>query len=152
MKMLLFLFVPLFFASGCGTGRNTEKYTSAEVQSRAVDSIDILYFKKPFTDSSRYTRYYRTVRVSDSTFYHLLENALSGPSVVMEKPKACLSEGKIIIPKGRDAFKVVYFSRSEQEACNYIYVIRNGLFYYHTLSREILTVLNDFERKAEDVE
>jgi hypothetical protein len=118
----------------------------------AVDSVDILYFIKPFTDSTRYARYFSAVKVGDSSFVNALEAALDGPSSVLEKPRPCLSEGKIIIPRGGDAFKVIYFSRSKEASCNYIYDIRDGVFYYHPLSGEIVKGLNNFETGAKKVQ
>jgi hypothetical protein len=81
-----------------------------------------------------------------------LEAALNGQSALLEKPRPCLSEGKIIIPKGGDAFKVIYFSRSKEASCNYIYDIRDGVFYYHPLSGELESSLNNFENGAKKVQ
>jgi hypothetical protein len=161
MRSYLICLVAAFFFISCGGSGNVPAPgvesssgmdTKAAVRSVALDSMDILFFTKPFTDSTRYTRYFSTVKVSDSSFFNALETALNGPSAVLEKPRPCLSEGKIILPKGGDAFKVIYFSRSKETSCNYIYDIRDGLFYYHPLSLEISAGLSDFETRAEKVQ
>ena len=160
MRGDLICLVAIFFFTSCGgpgngSGPGQEsnlKLETKAISSVAVDSVDILYFTKPFTDSTRYTRYFSAVKVGDSSFVNALEAALNGPSAVLEKPLPCLSEGKIIIPKGGDAFKVIYFSRSKEASCNYIYDIRDGVFYYHPLSGEIVSWLNNFETRAKKVQ
>ena len=161
MRSDILCLIVLFFVSSCGgsgngTGplqeSNSKMKKRAAERSVAVDSVDILYFTKPFTDSARYTRYFSAVKVGDSSFVYALEAALNGPSVVSEKTRPCLSEGKIIIPRGGDAFKEIYFSRSKEASCNYIYDIRDGVFYYHPLSGEIASGLNNFETGAKKVQ
>jgi hypothetical protein len=161
MRLDLLFLVAAFFLVSCGGAGNAprpEKETSNlldaknEAHPLSGDSIDILYFTKPFTDTLRYTRYFSAVKVSDSSFLEALDAALSGPSAVLDKPRPCLSEGKIILPKGGDAFKVIYFSRSQEPSCNYIYDIRDGLFYYHPLSLEISSGLNAFETRAKKLQ
>lgn len=159
MRADLICLVALFFFSSCGGSGNgprpeSDSKMGAKAAERSVDedSVDILYFTKPFTDSTRYTRYFSAVKVGDSSFVNALEAALNGPSAVLEKPRPCLSEGKIIIPRGGDAFKVIYFSRSKEASCNYIYDIRDGVFYYHPLSGEIASGLNNFETGAKKVQ
>jgi hypothetical protein len=118
----------------------------------ATDSIDLLYFTKPFTDSSRYTRYFSVAKVSDSTLERLLSITLDGPSSIMDKPRPCLSEGKIVIPKGGDAFKVLYFSRTGENQCRYIYEIKDGQFLYYQITEALEAGLNKFEKIAVKVE
>lgn len=118
----------------------------------AQDSIDILYFTKPFTDSTRYTRYFSVAKVKDSSLDTSLSKILNSPSALMDKPRSCLSEGKIIIPKGGDAYKVLYFSRSGEKQCRYIYEIKDGMFLYYQVPDEMVATLNKLEKVAVKVE
>jgi hypothetical protein len=118
----------------------------------ATDSIDVLFFKKPFTDSSRYTRYFIMAMAKDSSFEAALSSTLKGPSSIMDKPRTCLSEGKIIIPKGGDAYKTLYFSRSGEKQCRYIYEIKEGLFLYYQIPDDVVAVLNELEKHAVKVD
>lgn len=158
MKGYLIYLVAIIFLTSCGGSENGPgQEINSKLQTRAtssanLDSLDILYFTKPFTDSSRYTRFFSAVKVGDSSFLKTLEAALRGPSVVLEKPRPCFSEGKIIIPRGGDVFKVIYFSRAGEASCNYIYDIRDGVFYYYPLSGEMVSWLNDFEPRAKKVQ
>lgn len=58
-----------------------------------------------------------------------------------------MSEGKINIPLKGDAYQVIYFSR-EEKPCNYLYVIRDGQFYYYLLDETVLQKLNELEKGA----
>jgi hypothetical protein len=157
MRTILFFSFLAVLISSCG-GSDKDKLkqianvpvasADSKVAAFATDSIDILYFTKPFTDSSRYTRYFSVVKVSDSTLERLLSKTLAGPSSIMDKPRPCLSEGKIVIPKGGDAFKVLYFSRTGDKQCRYIYEIKDGQFLYYQITEELEAGLNKFEKIA----
>jgi hypothetical protein len=125
----------------------TERTWTASVLPGKVDSFDILYYKKPFSDSTRYTRYFRVIHTSDSTLVSELNKIFNGNFVKLMEVKKCLSEGKIILPIGGDAFRVVYFSRIDTD-CSYLYYIKDGEFYYYEMSSLLKEKLNAFEKVA----
>lgn len=160
MRTIIICTLLAVLISSCGgSGKNevneaatiTETVDSS-IAAFAKDSLDILFFTKPFTDSSRYTRYFSVVKVKDSSFESTLSNTLKGPSFIMEKQRPCLSEGKINIPKGGDAYKVLYFSRSGEKQCRYIYEIKDGVFLYYQIPDEMVAALNKLEKVAVKVE
>lgn len=113
-----------------------------------VDSIDILYFKKPFVDEERYQRFFSVAHTSDSLLIDALRSAMEkSVQQDLQSPKECRSEGKMIIPLGADAFKVIYFSRNETN-CPYLYVIENGHFLYYKMDTLLNSALNRLESVA----
>lgn len=112
--------------------------------------IEILYFKKPFTDSVRYTRYYMLAQTTDTVFFAQLRSAIQQRYDKLDAHRKCLSEGKIQIPLGGDAFKVVYFSRGET-GCPYLYLIQEGMFYYFEMPRELDMHLNELEKQSKEI-
>lgn len=161
MRLFLFFTFVLILIYSCGDLKNSgeKKVDSSstsvlkeKVSAFSADSLDILYFKKPFTDSSRYTRFFNAVKVSDSSFEASLARVVSGIPSLMEKPRGCLSEGKIIVPKGGDAFKVYYFSRLGNDSCRYVYEIKEGLFLYYNIIGDLTLALDRFEKDAREVQ
>lgn len=116
--------------------------------SNKVDSLDILYFNKPYTDKERYQRYYKVVHTTDTAFINTLTIALQQNIVEdLQHPKKCMSEGKIILPLGGDAYKMIYFSRKETN-CPYIYIIKDGHFLYYSMDAALNKLLNTLESTA----
>jgi hypothetical protein len=115
-----------------------------------ADSVDIVYYKKPFTDPERYTRFFSAARVSDSTFRAALDSLLVLPGVRQDSVRDCMSEGKILEPLKGDAFRIIYFARSGN-TCNYLYQIRDGAFYYYELPVHIKGMLDVYEKKAKEL-
>lgn len=169
MMVLRIVFIVFFLSAvlACGDGESgVAKKDSADVSSkdevvRKVDEmvfipatiqgpVDILYFKKPFTDSVRYTRYYTLAQTTDTVFFTQLRSAMQQRYDKLDAPRKCLSEGKIQIPLGGDAFKVVYFSRGET-GCPYIYLIQEGMFYYFELPRKLNIHLNELEKQSKEL-
>lgn len=112
-----------------------------------IDSVEVLYYRKPFTDKERYTRFFSTLVTKDTMFIQSLKALLRLPGVKEDSLRACMSEGKINIPLKGDAYQVVYFSR-EAKPCNYFYVIREGQFFYYLLDDSLLGKLNELEKQA----
>lgn len=112
-----------------------------------VDSVELLYYRKPFTDKERYTRFFSNLVTRDTGFISSLQSLLRMPGVKEDSLRNCMSEGKINIPLKGDAYQVVYFSR-EAAPCNYLYVIRNGQFYYYVMDRSLQDKLNELEKSA----
>ena len=113
------------------------------------DSMDVVYYNKPFTDPERYTRFFRVARIADSAFAVSLQGLLLSPGVKEDSLRKCMSEGKMIIPMGGDAFRTVYFSR-QAKPCDYLYVIRDGSFYYYEMADSLRNLLDVFEKMAKE--
>jgi hypothetical protein len=120
---------------------------SPEITKVTSDSVEVLYYRKPFTDKERYTRFFSSLVTKDIGFIQSLKSILLLPGVKEDSLRACMSEGKINIPLKGDAYQVVYFSR-EEKPCNYLYVIRDGQFYYYLLDEPVLQKLNELEKGA----
>jgi hypothetical protein len=158
--MLLRLAIVILLMStlaACGNmapGSSENDSTKVSLEEGVVDQIqgpvEILYFRKPFTDSVRYTRYYKVAQTTDSVFFASLKKALQQTHEKLEAPRECLSEGKIQIPLGGDAFKVVYFSRSKT-GCAYLYIIMDGAFFYYEMPAELNNYLVELEKQSKDL-
>jgi hypothetical protein len=154
--MKWFVFFLLFFSiAACNTSEDpATKDTVAVVEQSAFapgplrpDSIEVIYYQKPFTDKERYTRFFSNLVTRDTGLIRNLMSVLALTGVKEDSIRTCMSEGKINIPLKGDAYQVVYFSR-EANPCNYLYVIRNGQFFYYTLDATIMEKLNQMERLA----
>lgn len=115
----------------------------------SVDSIDVLYFKKPFQDKERYQRYFTHLNTRDSLLISYLRVNLQKSFSLLVNAKDCNSEGKIIVPLKGDAFKIIYFSRLHTN-CPYLYVIENGSFRYYEMDSIVHKQLNFLEPFAKD--
>lgn len=113
------------------------------------DTLQLVYYKKPFSDKERYTRFFRTASTVDSVLSRQLKAILSLPGVKQDSIRPCLSEGKVLIPLKGDAFQVVYFSRMETP-CRYLYLIRDGSFYYYEMNALIEERLNAGEKLSKE--
>ncbi len=52
-----------------------------------VMSADILFFRKPFEDSTRYTRFFKSLQTSDTMFMASLRETFRGKSEKLSGPK-----------------------------------------------------------------
>lgn len=127
-------------------GQTAEKPDVAIIPT-GVDSFEIVYYKKPFEDSTRYSRFFKVVNTNDSTVIRAIRQVLTGSFVKLPNVKKCLSEGKFIIPLGGEAYRTVFFSRLET-GCPYIYYIKDGAFYYYEITPVINERLNVLEKLA----
>jgi hypothetical protein len=112
-----------------------------------VDSFDILFYIKPFSDSTRYTRYFKISHASDSVTVNEMNKIFRSSFIKLTEVKKCQSEGKIIVPVGGEVFRVIYFSRTGAD-CAYLYYIKDGEFYYYEMSPLLNEKLNAFEKVA----
>jgi hypothetical protein len=119
----------------------------APILPQQVSSFDVIYYKKPFTDSVRYTRYFLATHTGDSALVSELNRIFQGKFVKLAEIKKCQSEGKIIIPLGGDASRVIYFSRIGGD-CSYVYYIKDGEFYYFGMSTLLSEKLDTIEKMA----
>jgi hypothetical protein len=160
LKYLALILIPFCLASCAGSNNGKAEKDSVDpngIQARektatsffppVVDSLEVVYYKKPFTDSARYYRFFRVAIMSDSTVIREVDRVLTGSVEKLPEVKKCLSEGKLIIPLGGDAYKTIYFSRVET-GCPYLYYIKDGAFYYFELSPMLNDKLNVLEKLA----
>lgn len=126
-----------------------KKSTSSVYFPDDLDSVDVLFFKKPFEDSLRYQRFFTFKRSGDTALINSLRRSMAVGFQEVSAPKKCLSEGKIIVPYGGEVFKVIYFSRTG-EGCAYLYVIDNGRFHYYSMDTRVINQLNGCEELATD--
>jgi hypothetical protein len=113
----------------------------------AVDSFEVVYYRKPFTDSSRYYRFFTVAITNDSSVIKEVKQVLAGAYEKLPEVKKCLSEGKLIIPLGGEAYQTMYFSRLGT-GCPYLYYIKDGAFYYYEMTPELHKQLNLLENQA----
>jgi hypothetical protein len=154
MKWILLVALIFCFAA-CNSEQKTNNKESVDVPVLAIpepglvtaDSVEVLYFKKPFTDKERYTRFFSTIVTKDTGLIRSLTSILVLQGVKEDSLRACMSEGKFNIPLKGDAYQVVYFSR-EVKPCSYLYVIRDGQFYYYQLDEHLRQKLNELEKQA----
>jgi hypothetical protein len=160
LKYFAIVLILFFLASCAGSNKEKSEKDSVDVngmQARektatsffpsGVDRFEVVYYKKPFTDSTRYYRFFRVAITSDSSVISEMNRVFIGSYEKLDEVKKCLSEGKLIIPLGGDAYRTIYFSRLET-GCPYLYYIKDGAFYYFELSPVLNDKLNDLEKIA----
>lgn len=125
----------------------TEEKPDAAIIPPGVDSFEIIYYKKPFEDSTRYSRFFKVLNTNDSTVIREIRQGLAGSFEKLPEVKKCLSEGKLIIPLGGDAYRTLFFSRLETD-CPYLYYIKDGAFFYFKITPVMNERLNVLEKLA----
>lgn len=157
MKWLMLIWIPLVLGA-CGNRTEKEPVDSTAMNAQVVpsvqplvqeDSLQLVYYKKPFLDKERYTRFFRTVSAKDTVLGRQLKMILSLPGAKQDSIRPCYSEGKVLIPLKGDAFQVIYFSRMEAP-CRYLYLIRDGAFYYYEMDALVEERLNDWEKFSKE--
>lgn len=116
---------------------NTTELTALDVEPklRKADSLQILYYDDPDGDSLRYTRFFRYTITKDPATLNDLIGSLSNPVEKYNENKKCRSEGKIYVfdKQKEEPLKTIYFS-TRCDTCCYLYYIKEGVFYYSSLS------------------
>lgn len=113
-----------------------------------ADSLVFVFYKDPHgPDSLRYTRYYRQYSSTDSSMISLWQSFLQEKTTRYEKVKPCRSEGKIWCFSNGNIFQTIYYSAFNSD-CNFLYIIKNGLFYYTDLDSSLASQLNSLKSKA----
>lgn len=106
----------------------------------AADSLQILYYDDPDGDSLRYSRYFRYTIATDTVVINALKEDFKQQSEMQNALRNCRAEGKIYLyGKGKE-LKTVYFS-GKPGACGFLYIIRNGNFYYVSLGKSFKNIL-----------
>ncbi len=101
---------------------------------KQADSLVVVFYNDPYGDDSlRYTRYYKQVSLIESGAIEILQKQLSSPFKLQEKRNACRGEGKIWCFTNGKIFQTLYFSTRCEDCC-YLYLIKDGNFYYTRIS------------------
>lgn len=112
-----------------------------------ADSVQLLYFTNPFGDSLRYTRYYTYYNAGDTALIHTLINQMDTSFQVQPSPRTCRSNGKMFFYSNGKEAKTVYFATQGND-CSYLYYIKNGLFYYFTITASAEKLLKELKEKT----
>ena len=116
-----------------------------------ADSLVFVFYKDPLgTDSLRYTRFYTLYSTSDIRKINFVLENLEGNTESLEKVKPCRSEGKIWCYTKGKVFQTIYFSYYNT-TCSFVYIIKDGRFYYAEISSALSKRLNAFKREAKEI-
>ena len=133
------------------TVKNVEENLSIlQLDERLIeaDSLVFVFYKDPQgKDSLRYTRFYKQYATVDSSLVNFVKSNLKEPTTRLERIKKCRSEGKIWCFRKGEIFQTVYFSSFSDE-CSFLYIIKNGQFYYAGISNEMSKKLKELQAKA----
>lgn len=113
----------------------------------SVDSLQILYYDNPDGDSLRYTRFFKYVNVTDSSFISALKSELKERFNKKTEMIECRSEGKMYLYHKQAVIKTVYFT-TRCEKCCHLFFISNGSFMYFDLSGAFSGKLRNLKEKA----
>ena len=115
-----------------------------------VDSLVFIFYKDPHgTDSLRYTRFYKDFHSTDTALIALVQNSLHDSVERLERVRPCRSEGKIWCFRRGDIFQTIYFSAHNKD-CSFVYIIKNGQFYYSKLAGNLATKLAELKGLAKE--
>lgn len=162
---LIFYLTVLFFS--CNEGQQkpalqeftTEKPEVVEGSSilqlderlQYADSLVFVFYKDPHgKDSLRYTRYYTQYSTTDAALIHFVQDNLKDSTQRLEKIKNCHSEGKIWCFAKSEVFQTIYFSAHNNE-CNFVYIIKNGQFYYSDIGSGLSKKLTELKPKSTEL-
>lgn len=116
-----------------------------------ADSLVFVFYKDPHgADSLRYTRYYTQRGVTDTAVLGFFKAQLNDSTERVEKVRHCRSEGKVWCFERGDIFQTVYFSTSAAP-CSFIYIIKDGQFYYSKMTPTLSKKLSDIKRTARGI-
>lgn len=170
MKFLFFFKVLLLLLfTACNNGNDQPKkettaiattHTSEPGEGSAIlqldgrlhdtDSMVFVFYKDPHgKDSLRYTRYYSEYHSTDTAIIQLVKNNLLDSTQRLEKIKKCRSEGKIWCFAKGNVFQTIYFSAHSKD-CSFVYIIKNGQFYYSDISNSLVKQLAELKRLAKN--
>lgn len=165
MKIFLVGCLTSIILFACNTNKNKQIIPSAEVADTVklvsimdldvrlsgADSLAILFYKDPHgTDSLRYTRYYTQYNSNDTSLVKDLRSNLMESTVKLEKIKNCRSEGKIWVFRQGQIFQTIFFSSKDAE-CSFLYIIKDGFFYYSAMPYGFAVQLKSLQKKAFEV-
>lgn len=161
----IFCLSAIFFA--CNEGQQKPAQQEAKTQNHSVgdgssilqlderlqhaDSLVFVFYKDPHgKDSLRYTRYYTQYSTTDAALIRIVIENLKDSTQRFEKIKQCHSEGKIWCFAKSEIFQTIYFSAHNKE-CSFVYIIKNGQFYYSDISSGLSKKLAELKPKASEL-
>ncbi len=162
MKNSIILFSAIFIFFGCAERKNKDSVPKIVVENAAkgssileiddrlnnIDSVVYVFYKDPHgADSLRYTRFYTQYGDVDSNNFHFLKQQLIGSVEKLEKIKTCRSEGKIWCFSKQNIIQTIYFSSFNKD-CNFLYIIKDGMFYYTNLDNSYNDKILSIKAKA----
>lgn len=126
-----------------------DKAINLESVVRFTDSVQVLFYNDPDGDPERYTRFYTHAEVKDSGFTATVLNSLDQSFQEYSRVKECRSEGKMYLFRqgADDPLQTIYFS-TRCDSCCYVYLIKNGLFYYMNMTDDLSTQLKTLRSKS----
>jgi hypothetical protein len=155
MKYSLFTIILLFFTRCSGpnekneTGVKTNSFSAFDLDAgfALIDSMQVLYYDDPYSDSLRYSRFYSRLDVNDSNNIKIIKEQLHQPYVIKQGADSCRSEGKIYLYQHSEPVKTIYFSTKAPD-CAYVYFIKDGAFYYFEIINAFTSFINSGRRLA----
>lgn len=148
IQPVILFFIAAFLNSCIGDAtkqprKNEMAATALDLDQRlkAADSLVVVFYKDPYgEDALRYTRYYTQISVTDTFAIAILKQQLAQPYTKEQNRRKCRGEGKIGCYTKAKIFQTLYFSTFCDTKCCYVYLIKNGNFYY----TPILQVITDW--------
>lgn len=146
-----------FFCS-CGNNKGKKQEGGERVVLNAIelderlndaDSLVVVFYKDPYgEDSLRYTRYYIQASTTATSAIDTLHQQLTQQFTRQEKRRNCRGEGKIwCFAKGK-VFQTLYFSTRCDNNCCYLYLIKDGNFYYSPVQQSLVVWLLSVKKLA----
>ena len=113
-----------------------------------VDSLVLVYFDDPFgPDSLRYPRFYSQYSLTQKDSIQSFIQPMNEAVKAVEVKRDCRIEGKIWCYGSGKMIQTIYWS-SHPSGCRFQYLIRDGLFYYFSLTDQQLSSLNQWKKQA----
>jgi hypothetical protein len=153
---LIIIIAAFLFSCGGHSERKSNTATQAspallyqlDERLAGTDSIVFVFFDDPFTkDSLQYTRYYTQFATTDTGYIQHLQQSLQQPFTKLEKTKPCRNEAKAWLYANGKIFQTLYFAWTKQ-GCDYIYIIKDGYFYYSAIARPFVNMLLQIKGNA----
>jgi hypothetical protein len=162
MKTNIILIYLLFIFGACTSINDKNKTSKIENENKSsslikiderlanIDSVVFVFYKDPHgADSLRYTRYYTQYNNIDSATVSTVKMQLNGNIEKLDKIKNCRSEGKIWCFSKQNIIQTIYFS-SLNAKCNFLYIIKDGAFYFTNIEAEFSKQLLEIKTKAKE--
>lgn len=140
---------------GCKNNKSNHPIQKSSINSlyevdtrlKDIDSAVLVFYKDPYgEDSTRYTRYYTQASIRDPLRIPALDEQLNEPSIKEDK-RNCRGEGKIWCYSKGKILQTIYFSTRCTDCC-FLYLIRDGNFYYSKITPSFTNWLKDQKSKT----
>lgn len=155
IKQFLAISLILLLVIACKTNKKggpvsgTSSSSIYEMDNRLkdMDSAVLIFYKDPYgDDSTRYTRYYTQASIENPLGIPLFDEQLNAPTIKEDK-RNCRGEGKIWCYSKGKILQTIYFSTRCIDCC-FLYLIRDGNFYYAKITPSFTNWLYSQKGKA----